>query len=373
MRVGKRIVAAVILTALAQCAVAADFEAGVSAFDHGDYAEALAQWRPLAEAGNALAQYNLGLLYANGWGVRIEPRQAMRWYALAAEQGNASAQYNLGRMRETGDGVPADSAEAVYWYRRAADQNLAAAQNNLALLYIEGHGVRRDPAQAIHWLEKASRYSREARANRAAYIDELPSVGIDGSSVNVRAEPSRSAAVVAQAGRGETARVLERDDDWSRIWLVDSGQTGWVANFLLRGLPAAAVAEVEVGMPTMADNDDAIAPLPRPRVKPSGATDASAADPNRAPASNASSLMATHVGWLGALDAAESQRGVNRRRVATPRLNVRERPATASSIVARLKHNTLVDVVEERGGWRRIRLPAGAGTGWVAAFLLAEP
>ncbi|MEK7764448.1 MAG: sel1 repeat family protein, partial [Nitrospirota bacterium] len=47
----------------------ADFQAGMDANDREDYATAFREWRPLAEQGDALSQYNLGLLYRKGRGV----------------------------------------------------------------------------------------------------------------------------------------------------------------------------------------------------------------------------------------------------------------------------------------------------------------
>ena len=72
--------------------------------------------RILAEEGNPIAQYNLGLMYDNGEGVPQDYAEAMRWYRLAAEQGCADAQYELGYMYENGLGVPQDYAEAAHWY-----------------------------------------------------------------------------------------------------------------------------------------------------------------------------------------------------------------------------------------------------------------
>ena len=83
-----------------------------------------------AETGNTVAQYNLGSMYWSGEGVRIDHKQAVRWYRKAAEQGHANAQYNLGGMYTDGDGVKQDFKEAVKWYRKAADQGLDYAQNN---------------------------------------------------------------------------------------------------------------------------------------------------------------------------------------------------------------------------------------------------
>ena len=87
--------------------------------------------RVRAEAGDAEAQFNLGVLYNNGDGVPQDDAEAVRWYRLAADQGYADAQYNLGVMYATGEGVPQDDAEALRWYRLAADQGHAGAQHNL--------------------------------------------------------------------------------------------------------------------------------------------------------------------------------------------------------------------------------------------------
>ncbi len=76
----------------------ADFQAGLEAAERGDYAKALREWRPLAEQGNADAQYNLGLMYENGWGVAQDYAEAVKWWRLAAEQGRADAQLGLGGM-----------------------------------------------------------------------------------------------------------------------------------------------------------------------------------------------------------------------------------------------------------------------------------
>ena len=100
-----------------QLRVAGPFENGSSAAQRGDYPTALRFWRPLAEQGNAAAQYNLGLLYNNGLGVPQDYAEAMKWYRKSADQGNASAQHNLGLMYVEGKGVPRNYLEAARWYR----------------------------------------------------------------------------------------------------------------------------------------------------------------------------------------------------------------------------------------------------------------
>ena len=102
-----------------------------------------------AEQGVAEAQFNLGLMYYNGQGVRQDYAEAVRWYRKAAEQGVAETQNNLGAMYAIGQGVRQDYAEAVKWYHQAAEQGYAAAQYNLGSMYYNGQGVRQDYAEAV--------------------------------------------------------------------------------------------------------------------------------------------------------------------------------------------------------------------------------
>ena len=108
-----------------------DFDKGLTAYNNGDYATALKEWKPLAEEGDVDAQYYLGVLYDNGYGVPQDYKEAVRWYKLAAEQGVAEAQFNLGNMYYDGQGVSVDYKEAVRWFTLAAEQGDVDAQYNL--------------------------------------------------------------------------------------------------------------------------------------------------------------------------------------------------------------------------------------------------
>ncbi len=135
---------------------AADFDAGVKAYDRGDYATALRIMRELANQGDTKAQYNLGVMYRMGQGVEQDYAVAARWYRKAADQGDAKAQYNLGLMSRRGEGVPQDYKEAVKLYRKAADQGNTDAQTNLGVMYANGWSVTRDYVQAHMWYNLAA-------------------------------------------------------------------------------------------------------------------------------------------------------------------------------------------------------------------------
>ena len=74
----------------------AGFAEGFAAYERGDYATALREFRPLAEQGFALAQSVLGEMYYRGHGVPKNYDMAAKWIRKAAEQGLAVSQFNLG-------------------------------------------------------------------------------------------------------------------------------------------------------------------------------------------------------------------------------------------------------------------------------------
>jgi TPR repeat protein len=137
-------------------ATAQDFQKGLAAHKHGDYATALKEWRPLADQGDAKAQYKLGFMFERGRGVPQNNAQAVKWFRRAAEQGHARAQYSLGVRYTRGEGVLMDDAEAVKWFRRAAEQGHARAQYSLGLRYSQGKGVPTDIVQAYMWWSLAA-------------------------------------------------------------------------------------------------------------------------------------------------------------------------------------------------------------------------
>ena len=111
-------------------AYSTDFKWGYTAYQNGDYATALREWKPLAEQGDASAQNNLGVMYKNGYGVPQNDKTAVKWYTLAAEQGDAFAQTNLGAMYGNGTGVIQDNVYAHMWWNIAASSGDKTATKN---------------------------------------------------------------------------------------------------------------------------------------------------------------------------------------------------------------------------------------------------
>ena len=192
----RRLYFGLVLAALAAPAWA-DFADGVGAYNRGDFAAAIAEWRPLANGGDPTAQFNLGVLYEYGQGVPLDPAEAARWYRLGAEQGNAFAQKALGVLYNAGKGVEKDDAEAVRWYRSAAEQDFPEAQFNLGMSYAKGEGVAQDRAEAHFWLSVAANSGEVIGAQRvlAAVARFLEPVEIAATRERMRAwlDPARLA------------------------------------------------------------------------------------------------------------------------------------------------------------------------------------
>jgi len=150
---------ALAVMALAVPAHAGPLEDGWAAYEREDYAAALKYWRPLAERSDAGAQYNLGITYRFGRGVRQNYRVAAKWYRKAAEQGVADAQASLGLMYALGRGVPQDYVKAHMWLNLAAAQGDKSAQEGrdfAASLMTPGQ-IAKAQRMTREWLAKQDR------------------------------------------------------------------------------------------------------------------------------------------------------------------------------------------------------------------------
>lgn len=99
----------------------------------GNHVQAAKLFKPLAENGNAVAQFKLATMYYSGKGVPKNFKEALKWYRLSAEQGHTVAQSNLATMYFRGDGVPRDFVLAHMWKNIAA----TSAEGDRQLRYFE--------------------------------------------------------------------------------------------------------------------------------------------------------------------------------------------------------------------------------------------
>lgn len=134
-----------------------------------------------ADAGDADAQYQTGLCYAQGNGVAQDYQQAARYWLLAAKQQHADAQVGLGTLFEKGLAVPHDPVRAAQCYQVAAEQGSATAKVRLAILYMQGKGVAHDPKKAIGlFIQAANQGDATAEYNLGVAYDK----GLGGLTQN---------------------------------------------------------------------------------------------------------------------------------------------------------------------------------------------
>jgi TPR repeat protein len=184
-----------------------DLELGIYELNRGEFHAAIEQFRPLVAEGYAPAQYQMAIVYQQGYGVakdgmkaltlfklaakqnysdaqfelaliysegKLVPQDLKKAYALtykAAKKGLASAQFNLAVMFANGTGVKQNDFKASRWYQNAADQNYALAQYNLALLYNDGKGVEKSTEMSLVWNTIAS-WNGYPHANQSRLLDE---------------------------------------------------------------------------------------------------------------------------------------------------------------------------------------------------------
>jgi hypothetical protein len=209
-----------------------DFDIGMNAMLAGDFAEAYCRWKPLARAGNAEAQYNLGWLYANGNGMNMDMKKAFYWWKQAAAQGHADAQFALGLSYTTGEGVKRDLETAARWFYKAAKLGHLDARDSL--LRLAGD-IDLDLLNVLPQLANEPWFGWTGR--------------VSGDHINVRDGPGTGHHIVAKLSKGQSVRVVGRRGKWLRVRLPeDKGDSAakhpprlaWVYHSLLKPIGPVA-------------------------------------------------------------------------------------------------------------------------------------
>lgn len=117
----------------------------------------------LAERGDRVGQYNLGICYFNGFGVAVDQVEAVSWWRKSSEQGYAKAQFNLGNCYGAGNGIPRDYVKAHFWCQKAIDQGVVEALSWMGLRYHNGEGVKEDIIEAYAYWKIAGTSDEGAR------------------------------------------------------------------------------------------------------------------------------------------------------------------------------------------------------------------
>ena len=185
--------------------VAAVFDAGVAAYDAGQYDQAYKIWSGIQNEDLA-AMRNMAMMLRKGQGVSKNPQKARQIYERAAKAGLVNAQADLADMLLHGEAGPPDPKRALPYLEAAAAANHPVAQYELAQLYETGELVPKNLAIARNlYVGAASRGIEQARDRLAALspMGQRPSAALPAVPISV---PRATAAAMPSAPAAGTFR-----------------------------------------------------------------------------------------------------------------------------------------------------------------------
>ena len=249
----------------------ADVKTGVDAWQAGDYQTAVAEWRPLAIAGDADAQFNLGQAYKLGRGVPADLVQAEAWYRRAAKQGHLQAEDNLGLVLFTAN----RREDAMPFIFRSAARGEPRAQYVLGTAHFNGDLAERDWARAYALTKRASDAGLSIASARLAQLDNL--IPLD--------QRQRGLAMIPD---------MERSEQRERLAAVSAAappapKAAPVSPIKTASLPASAPGTSYTPPPVIAATKSA----PAPASKPAASSPVAAAAATAAAEATAEAMAAT--------------------------------------------------------------------------------
>jgi TPR repeat protein len=204
------IAAALVLAAPAPLS-AQSVKSGIEAWQRADYSGAVAMWRPLAEKGDADAEFNLGQAYRLGRGVTTNLAAAQTWFERAAKQGHLDAQTTLGLLLfQNGD-----RAEGLKWLKQAADRDESRAQLVYGTALVNGDSVTQDPVLGYSYVSRAAAQGLEPAKQTLAQMDQVLPLADRKKGVAIALAEAKGKAATAKApenaatGPVETAKAKE--------------------------------------------------------------------------------------------------------------------------------------------------------------------
>jgi TPR repeat protein len=167
--------------------LANSYDNGIAFYKKGLYKKAMDSFIISSNGQNNQAMFAIGVMYANGDGVKKDKnkskywfkksalngninacnklgniyalkkdyKKSFKWFEKSAKKGDSQASYNLGYFYTGGLGVKMDLKKSLYWYEKSSIAGNIDAQLNLGFMYIAGHGTKVDYKKASFWIKKA--------------------------------------------------------------------------------------------------------------------------------------------------------------------------------------------------------------------------
>jgi len=245
-------------------ASAQSVKAGIEAWQKADYARAVEIWRPLAENGDADAEFNLGQAYRLGRGVKIDLGSAQTWLERAASQDHLDAQTTLGLLL-FGNG---NQAEGAKWLKQAAEKGESRALLIFGTALFNGDGVPQDRVLGYAYVSRAAAQGLEPAKSTLAQMDQV--MPLPDRQKGVAIAMQKAKAQTKAPAQKQTAKATPKKPEAKQIASaepskqVDGGSGSWAVQlgaFSKRSSAEALYRKVSTA-PALAGKD--------PRYVPAG-------------------------------------------------------------------------------------------------------
>lgn len=224
----------------------------------GNFAIAYCLWEPLASQGDSKAQFNLGWMFHNGYGLAIDDSAALSWWLKSAEQGYVDAFYTLADLYLAGFGVEKDKDIAMGWYIAAAEFGHEASLEKIhnlinrtderskkyfsQLLYDDWylHLAKKGDQISLNILlslatkeDKQSQqyFSKLLKENWSLFSEKMK---IKVARANIRRGPGTEFKIVTSLKQNDELVALSSKGKWTQVGLFKSGKVAWVFSGLLK-------------------------------------------------------------------------------------------------------------------------------------------
>jgi TPR repeat protein len=186
----------------------------------GNFAEAYCVLKPYAESGDAEAQYNIGWMYLNGYGLAMNDSLALDWWQRASDQGYTDATFSIAMLYSLGEGkVKKDMERAIEYYLMAVEDG-----HEDAIMIIRSMLARNDKA--------ISERKQDIIKTYGYLLGPLFDVKVNRA--NLRKGPTLEDKIVTVVETGVTMVELSAKGKWKQVGVLESGDVAWIYSTLIQ-------------------------------------------------------------------------------------------------------------------------------------------
>ena len=208
------------LLVIAGTTSASDVSEAIHAMRAGNFAEAYCVLKPYAESGDAEAQYNIGWMYLNGYGLAMNDSLALEWWQRASDQGYTDATFSIAMLYSLGEGkVRKDMEQAIDYYLMAVEDG-----HEDAIMIVRSMLARND---------KAIRERKQEIIKTYGYLLG-PLFDVKVKRANLRRGPTLEDKVVTVLETGVTMVELSAKGKWKQVGILESGDVAWIYSTLIQ-------------------------------------------------------------------------------------------------------------------------------------------